>query len=107
MIFLAATAAFILYVDWAYQPPPQLNEQSYNLASSVASAQDLASLKLACLPLAQNQDAYMDYARLQSISMARFMNRGLWIAVLFCLLCGSMLLYSYLQLRRISASHEL
>lgn len=96
---LAVTAAFGLYASSALTPlkvtiPPP------DLLSRVASAEDLASLKRLCTPLAESIDTHVAATRATADLVSRTLDGGLQFLLAWGVISGMGLLYVYVVLRR-------
>jgi hypothetical protein len=112
MFIMAANLAFKLYVDWAYQSGVQLSleaerwtQQPSNLVASIASAKDLQSIQSSCLHLAKYADANTNLYKYQSKQLNDLFHGGVLIFFICFVVCGSMLLFAYLTLRKALKSH--
>ena len=100
-LLFALLAAFMFYVEWLGQSPLQATAPSSHFAESVASAQDFATLKLGCHSLAQSLDNSFALAHTQFAMFKRFAGGIALFTLVWGLVCGTVLLYVHLLLRRV------
>lgn len=102
-LLISALAAFMFYIEWISQPTLQFTAQKTpSIAASVASAQDLASLKVVCQSLAEAQDTNTAFSRAQSVWLNRSLSRVASFSLGWGLVCGVAFLYVHFLLRRLS-----
>ena len=101
-LLISALAAFMFYIDWISQPTFQFTGQTPGIAASVASAQDLASLKVVCQSLAEAEDTNTAFFRAQSVWLNRSLARVASFTLGWGLICGVAFLYVHFLLRRLS-----
>jgi hypothetical protein len=101
-LLIAALAAFTFYLDWISQPTLQFIGQAPSIATSVSSAQDIASLKVVCLSLAQAQDTNTALLEAQSAWFKRSLDGMASFSLGWGLVCGVAFLYVHFLLRRLS-----
>lgn len=102
-LLLAGGAAFMCYLEWIGQPTQHAIAQlPLDIASSVGSATDLATLKAVCLSLAQSHDSI---ASVQATQLAWFKSALSGIGSFFLawgLISGVAMLYLHFLLRRLA-----
>ena len=101
-LLIAALAAFTFYLEWISQPTYQFTVQTPSIAASVASAQDIASLKLVCQSLAQAQDTNTAFIHSQSAWLKRSLAGVASFSLGWGIVCGVAFLYVHFLLRRLA-----
>lgn len=101
-LLIATLAVFTFYLEWVSQPTIQFTGQSPSIATSVASAQDIASLKLVCQSLAQAQDTNTALLNSQSAWFKRSLAGVATFSLGWGLVSGVAFLYIHFLLRRLS-----
>jgi hypothetical protein len=102
-LLMAAFAVFMLYADWDGKPQVSIATRSpTNIADALASAQDLASIKIVCRTLAESQDAYMTSLQSMRHILEQVFNGAVGFAFWWGLISGIAFLYLHYFLRRIS-----
>jgi hypothetical protein len=75
-LLIALLGGFMFYADRVSQSDLQTINHPFNLAASVESAQDMASLKLVCSSLAQSQDARDSLIKTQTMLFNEMFRRA-------------------------------
>ena len=101
-LLFAALGAFAFYIDWISQPTLQVIGRTPNIAASVASAQDIASLKVVCRSLAEAQDTNTAFLNAQSVWLNQSMTRMASFSLGWGLICGIAFIYIHFLLRKLS-----
>jgi hypothetical protein len=106
-ILIAMAAVLMFYADWVGQSQLQIIPQPPHFAESVASIQDMASLKSSCRVLAQSLDNNICVLRDQSSLIQKLVHGIAWFVLAWGVVSGIVLLYVHFLLRRVAKKHEL
>jgi hypothetical protein len=100
-LLIALFGGFMFCADRVSQSDRQIINPPLNLAGSVESAQDMVSLKLACISLAQSQDARDSLIKTQTILLDGMFRGATIFSFIWGLLSGAMFIYVHVLLRRL------